>query len=123
MNRIPKGTLASLMKHVVDSRPSVPPSPRPGPERLVVVAPGRSEQFWFWFEATKDTTKAYAINRGTGTILMEDGTKYQCITRVERAMGLPYGTPVISIGTYTEDRYDVIERLRVRGGEVTHEEY
>lgn len=89
----------------------------------MVVVPGRSEQFWQWFHATHMESKAVSVNRGSGTILMEDGTKYQCVTRVERAMGLPREVPVIAIGTYTNEKHEIIEHLQVRGSTVTYERY
>jgi hypothetical protein len=97
----------------------VHPSPDPRP-KLVLVVPGRHEQFGHWMQAPR-VGRVESVNRVAGSFITTEGVKYQaCATEVQ-TLGLDRGTPVILIGTWWN--LDWVHYIRERFTDVTTEEF
>jgi hypothetical protein len=90
------------------------------PPQLVLVVPGRYEQFWQWAQATRGG-KITSTNRGAGSFTTNEGKRYQCATSFERTRGYDRGTPVIKVGTWWD--HDWIYQLRHYFTNITEEDY
>jgi hypothetical protein len=110
------------MKHVANSRPSVPHSTEP-PPRLILVVPGRWEQFWQWADTRREEGRLQirSTNRAAGSFVTLEGTRYQCVTRFEQTRGYSRDTPVIKVGTWWN--HDWIYQLPNYFDTVTEEQF
>lgn len=114
-----KPTLRSILASLTPlGRPSRPSAPQYPKLPLVLVVPGRFEQFWQWMHATKEV---HDINRAQGSFITVDGTRYRCCTHLERMHGYDRTVPVILVGTWWD--LDWIGDIRDRFDSVRTEAY
>ena len=91
----------------------------PGPP-LILVVPGRFEQFQQWALATRrDQIKS--VSWAHGSFVTQNGTRYQCATTFERTRGYDRGTPVIKVGSWWN--HDWVYHLSERFTTITEEDY
>jgi hypothetical protein len=71
----------------------VPHSTEP-PPRLILVVPGRWEQFWQWADTRREEGRLQirSTNRAAGSFVTLEGTRYQCVTRFEQRVQSGYAS-------------------------------